>query len=161
MKRLYEERKKECMQQNLFSCYQQLSERDILELQDIFLINGIHRVVSYDLFTGRTLVDIFLEAMPQHHHEKACLTLEGLTLDSSVLDLYTLLQLSIGEPQADPAEYLEEFFAEQLYADFLWIEETATLRTQPWYPVFLELLSATRLDHHMPILIFSYETGER
>jgi hypothetical protein len=161
MKRFCEQVKQNRMPQGSFSCYQQLSERDILELQDLFLTNGMHRVTSYDLFTGRTLVDVFLEAMAPHYHEKACLTTQTFTLDSAVLDLYTLLQLFVGGAQEDPTEHLEEFFTEQLYADFMWIEETASLRAQPWYPVLLETMCTLKLDHHLPIIIFSYETEER
>lgn len=161
MKRLYNEVARERMQQGLFSCYQQLSEHDILDLQELFLTNGIHRITSYDLFTGRTLVDIFLQAMAQHYHEKACLTAHSLTLDSSVIDLYTLLQLFAGSACVDPTEYLEEFFVEQHSIDFMWIEETAQLRLQFWYPVFLETISFLKLDHHLPIIIFSYETEEQ
>ena len=161
MKRFSEQAKQDRMPQGFFSCYQQLTERDILELQDLFLTNGMHRVVSYDLFTGRTLVDIFLQAMAPHYHEKACMTAHSCTLDPSVLDLYTMLQLFVGGAQEDPTEHLEEFFTEQLYADFMWIEETASLRKQLWYPVFLETLTTLQLDHHIPIIIFSYEADER
>lgn len=160
MKRLYEVANQGRMQQGLFSCYQQLSEHDILDLQELFLTNGIHHITSYDLFTGRTLVDIFLQAMAQHYHEKACLTIHSLTLDSSVIDLYALLQLFAGSACVDPTEYLEEFFVEQHSIDFIWIEETAQLRTQFWYPAFLEMLSYLKLDEHLPIILFSYETEE-
>lgn len=161
MERFNEQDHHKHAQQGLFSCYQQLSEVDILDLQDRFLTNGVHRVTSYDLFTGRTLVDIFLQAMAPHYHEKACLTMQTLTLDSSVLDLSTMLQLFVGGAQEDPTEHLEEFFTEQLYADFIWIEETASLRAQPWYSVLLETIVTLQLDHHVPIIIFSYETEER
>ena len=159
MKRLYnEEAGHNRLPQGLFSCYQQLSEKDILDLQDLFLTNGVHRVTSYDLFTGRTLIDVFLQAMAPHYHDKACLSLHSGTLDSTVFDLYLLLQLFVQNPQEDPTEYLEEFFTEQLYVDFIWIEETADLRAQSWYSVLLESIALLKLDHHIPIIIFSYET---
>jgi hypothetical protein len=157
MKRLYDETvKQRPVQQGLFSCYQQLSEHEILSLQELFLTNGVHRVVSYDLFTGRTLIEIFLQAMEPHYHEKACLTSHTPMLDASVTDLYTLLQLYVGSSKDDLTEYLEEFFTEQFYLDFIWIEETTYLRSLPWYPLFLETMLALKLDHQLPIIIFSY-----
>jgi hypothetical protein len=161
MKRLYESNGSAQVQkssQQLFSCYQHLSESDILDLQDIFLTNGIHRVMSYDLFTGRTLVDIFLHAMAPNYHEKACLTVHSYALDPVVLDLYSMMYMFAGD---DPIEYLEEFFTQQLYVDFMWIEETPQLRALPWYGTFLETLSSLHLDAHIPIVIFSYETEGR
>lgn len=158
MKRLHEKNGSLSMQQScqqLFSCYQHLSEGDILELQDLFLTNGIHRVTSYDLFTGRTLVDVFLQAMAPHYHEKACLTVHPHALDPVVLDLYSMMYMFASD---DPIEYLEEFFTQQLYVDFMWIEETPQLRALPWYSAFLETLTVLQLDSHIPIIIFSYET---
>ena len=160
MERLYEVVNQGQKQTSMFSCYQQLSEAEILDLQELFLSTGIHRIVSYDLYTGRTLVEFFLQAMAHHYNEKACLSLHALTLDTPILDVYSLVQLFVEDMQEDPAVFFEEFFTEQLYADFLWIEETAHLRAQQWYGAFLEALSLLRFDRQIPIVIISYESDQ-
>jgi len=133
---------------------QPLCEEDILCLQELFLSNGWHCISVDDIHAGRSMVSTMLYSL-NYYHDIACLTVaEQQPLDSRCCDLYTKL---LEKGHLDSQSYdIEEFFLEDFYADFLWIEETEELKDAAWYNHFLQTVHDLKIDNHMPIILLSY-----
>lgn len=131
------------------------TESEILDLQDKFITEGIHHIKVADLVAGRNLVATFLDSLTAHR-DIACLTVSQKALESYITNIYHELLLH-GYIDRFMAQNLEEFFIEQFYFDFLWIECTSKLLAQSWFADFQINLLNFRLERQMPILIVSYE----
>lgn len=124
-----------------------ISEQQILELQDLFLTNGIHHIGVPSFKEGRALMYTFLDAL-RCYQSVACFTIDGNTLKKPVLDLQKHLL------QKD----MEHFFVEEFVSDFLWIEQDKILYQQC---LLLEnKLSQLGFDQHMPIIILSLKGSD-
>lgn len=132
------------------------SESEILDLQDKFLSEGIHHIKVTDLASGRDLVDTFLDSLTAHR-EIACLTVSNTALESYITNIYHELLLH-GYIDRFESKNLEEFFVDQFYFDFLWIECTSKLMEQSWFADFQMNLLNLKLDRQIPILMISYDS---
>jgi hypothetical protein len=133
---------------------QPLSEQTILELQEKFLSNGFQYIKVKSIPEGRALIDTFLKTLTMYH-DVACLTKSQIPLQSAT-DIYSLLE---GGGYLSPFEqhYLEEFFIEHFYFDFMWIEATLEVLTSSWFESVKKILINSAIDQHIPILICVYE----
>jgi len=110
------------------------SEKDILELQDTFLSNGFQFLRMDTIPFGRTVMETFLMLL-NNFHDVACLTTSKDALPPMVSNIYQLLdQGGFLEPHS--MLDFEEFFLEYFYYDFIWIEASYDLLSQPWYSYF-------------------------
>lgn len=126
-----------------------LTETDILSLQDAFLTTGFHSIQCADQAEGRSLIEAFLASLPMHR-SIACLTLEnGLDLPNTVFDLYASLYNDGLTEQS-----IEEFFINDFYYDFMWIEISEPLLTAPWYEHFCSIMAL--YEQQMPIIRIYY-----
>lgn len=132
-----------------------LSEADILYLEDRFLTNGFHYITVHDIIAGRSLMYRFLHSL-NYYSDHAVLSIADLPLDSSITDIY--YELLYGG-YIDHSSYsdLDEFFINQFYYDFIWIEASKQLMNQQWFSEFFEKMINFKLNEHMPVLIVSYQ----
>jgi len=134
------------------------TESEILELQDKFLSEGIHTIKVADFAAGRNLVHAFLDSLAAHH-EIACLTVSNKLLESYITNIYHELLLH-GYIDRFESKNLQEFFIDQFYFDFLWIECTPKLMEQPWFADFQMNLLNFKLERQIPILMISYDSNQ-
>jgi hypothetical protein len=117
-----------------------ISEEQILELQDLFLTNGVHHIGVPSVKEGRALIYKFLDAL-RCYEAVACFTIDGLTLKKNILDLHKhLLQKNT-----------DHFLNEEYDSDFIWIEQDDILYQQ--CILLEEKICELGIDQHMPIII--------
>ena len=121
-----------------------LTEYEILSLQDAFLVNGLHSINVPNLVVGRILIQNFLNSLPMYTHN-ACLTLNTTDLPSHISDIYAALYNEGLQEQV-----IEEFFINEFYFDFVWIEMSDALCKAPWFGHFNKILEA--YGQQMPII---------
>ena len=131
------------------------SDSDILDLQDAFLNNGIHYIQVDDIQSGRSLIHLFLKSL-NHYHNITSLTLSSSQLATDTADLYGELILG-GQLEKTASCELEEFFLDQFYYDFMWIEASDELIVCSWFVSFFKQMTQFKLDQLIPILVLSYK----
>ena len=135
---------------------QSLPAEDILFLQDIFLTSGVHQIVVEDVRAGRKIVGKMLQSM-NYYHEVACLTdIVEPPLKKSVINMYNSLAHYCGDD--DSYDEVEEFFLEQYFADFMWIELSKGLLQIPIIENAMHALYDLDIIKHIPIVAISYNT---
>ncbi len=126
-----------------------LTESTILELQDIFLTNGFHQINVSSIEQGRSLLYTFLDSLGIYQ-DVACLTAIGTPLRPDITDISSDL---FDSGCLDSSEnYLEEFFIEQWYYDFMWIEATSDLLATPWVDEIKSKIINLKIDRQIPII---------
>jgi len=138
----------------LETMHEPFSESDVLKLQDTFLTNGIHYIKTTHLKAGRIIIQTFLQSLPIYT-EIACLTMHE-NLDMSVIDMYKEL-LDNNYLNSTDIRNLEEFFIDQCFIDFMWIEATQGLLDTSWFAIFEQNIHDFKLCQTMPIIILLYE----
>jgi len=131
-----------------------LSEHEILDLQDKFLNNGFHHITVCNVAFGRSLVNRFLRSL-NCYNNNALLTITNSVSDSSTTDLYYDL-LQSGYIYGPMSKEFDEFFIDQFYYDFMWIEACHELVDQPWFAGFFSKISDYKIDQQIPLLVISY-----
>lgn len=131
------------------------SDSDILELQDLFLSNGVHYIKVDDVQSGRLLIKLFLKSL-NFYHNVACLSTSSEPLDSSVLDLYGELMVG-GYFDEGAVAQLEEFFLEHFDHDFLWLEASEHALESAWMNDVFKQVKNFKLEQLLPILVVSYQ----
>ena len=121
------------------------SEQDILDLNDAFLTNGIHDITVPSIHAGRGLISTFLSSL-NYYSNVACLTAHDVPHDPTIFDIYSEVAGSS----------LEEFFVENFYFDFMWIEALPELTSTVWFTDFEQRLLSFNIDHILPIIVLSY-----
>ena len=135
-----------------YSLQKNISEIDIIHLQELFLESGFHRIKIKDMAAARSITSTLLYSL-NYYNEVACLSLCGENCtDSSNLNVYYWL-LESGALEEN-SKTLEEQIIANFYADFLWIEESLLLVEKTWYHKFIKTLMGLRIDQHMPIIIY-------
>ena len=131
------------------------SDGDILELQDLFLCNGVHYIKVDDVEAGRSLINLFLRSL-NYYHNVACLSMSHLPLDVSVMDLYGELMVG-GHLDSGATRQLEEFFLEKFDHDFMWLEVSETVLESEWIDNVFKQMKNFKLEQLLPILVVSYQ----
>lgn len=133
-----------------------LTEDDILLLQDLFLTNGIHCIIAANVLSGRKLMYKFLQSL-HYYHNVTCLTAnKDRPLKKTVFNLFQSIQEYCG----CNCEYqeVEYFFLEHCYADFLWVELSEELETNPIGINAFKAMDELNMDRAMPIIKISYNS---
>lgn len=130
----------------------QMSEDDILYLQDIFLTNGIHAISVADIHAGRSIMFSMLQSL-NFYQTVACLTCDKAPLEKSIVDIYS--QLS--SEQDVQYEEVEHFFIEEFFSEFLWIELSEKLISKTLLAHSFHALNELEMARRMPIVTLSYE----
>lgn len=134
------------------------SDGDILELQDLFLSNGVHYIKVDDVRSGRALINLFLRSL-NYYHNVACLSTSSEPLDSSVIDLYAELMVG-GYLDEGATRQLEEFFLDRFDHDFMWMEASRSVVESDWMAEVFRQMKNFKLEQLLPILIVSYDGHE-
>ena len=107
-----------------------------------------------DAASGRCLVYRFLNSL-YCYNSKAALSISSVILDDSISDIYyELVKDGYTEPLL--CNDMEDFFIDQFYCDFMWIEVSDELIKNWWFSDFWQKMVSLKLDKHIPILIISY-----
>ncbi len=139
---------------NLFN--EPFSDGEILDLQEKFLTNGFQYLKVQNVIKGRSLIYSFLNSLSMYQ-EVGCLTLLGQPiLKEGVVDIYYDLSAG-GYLSSFKPHYLEEFFIEQFYFDFIWIEGTRQLLTSHWFEDVKRKMIDMAIDQHIPMVVCVYE----
>src|SRR3989304_5227238 len=137
----------------LKSLREPLSESEILDLQDVFLSNGFHHIRVKNIDCGRSIMQIFLRTL-YCYNDIACLTMGSKPLEPKVCDVFSELVQGNYLDQFNLHNW-DEFFIEQFYYDFMWIEATHQLVTSPWFAEFEDKIVTFKIDQHIPVVIVS------
>lgn len=130
-----------------------LTEDDIIILQEGFLVNGLHHIQVPDTHNGRSLVGMFLESLDCYHNV-ACLTAGVVPDKHKITDLrQDLHEYAHGR---DLVACLDEFLVERFYYDFLWIEHSDRLTKEIDPDAFLQKLDNLNLIETLPIMLLHY-----
>ncbi len=128
---------------------------DILYLQEIFLLSGLHHLLVPDLVKGRIIVTQLLQAL-NYYNDIACLThIVNPPLKNNVTNIGDSLAHYCGNDSS--SEKIEEFFLENYYADFIWIEFPQDLRENPFIMQALRTMLDLEIVRRTPIVAFSYQ----
>ena len=131
-----------------------LTEDGIITMHQHFLTNGFYRLTVPSWQDGRNLLENFFRST-HYYHDIGCITLEQTLFDHSVSHIYhELLYAGYLDPLCE--HDLEQFFLEQFYFDFIWIETSQPLLESSWFNSFQEKLIHFKIDKHIPIIEFSY-----
>ncbi len=131
------------------------TDEAILYLQEIFLQNGFHFLQVEDIEFSRTLVKNFLKSL-NCHNDIAAISLEAIDCDKKVNNIYHNLIFN-GYIDGRLHSDFEEFFLDQWFYDFLWIEASKKLLNSSWINPFLKKMKELNFDKEIPILIFFYQ----
>lgn len=135
--------------------HQPLSEQSILEIQEKFLSNGFQYLKVQSIQEGRALIETFLNTLGLYN-DVACLTTAKDSIPHNATDIYRILEAG-GYLSPFEDYYLEEYFVEHFYFDFMWIEATTDMLMSSWFENVKKILIHTAIDQHIPILVCVYE----
>src|ERR1700733_2712100 len=126
------------------------AEEDILDLQDIFLSIGIHTIEVANLYEGRLLLYIFLNAL-RCYSSIGCLNTANIPLEKGVVDMYKELQARgyLDQKTCLDFEHFLTYFQE---FEFIWIELQRKSALK-WYPYFYQQLITLNFDKRIPIVV--------
>ncbi len=131
------------------------SESQIIALQEKFLENGFQYIKVRSVTKGRTIIESFLQSLGLYQ-DIVILSTTPILPKTMVTDLYYELSNS-GYLNSFEPYYLEEFFIEHFYYDFMWIEATRDILNEPWFDDFKKKIIDMGLDQHIPIMVVLYE----
>lgn len=124
------------------------TEPDLLYLNVIFTTKGIHHIRVSDELSGRLLIKNVLASL-QWYYQVACIT----TSDDTV-DFADNVVARLPKPLDDMT--IEQFFLEEFYYDFVWIELTEELKREDWIENFQERIHAFQIDLIIPVIVIEY-----
>ena len=123
------------------------SERDIMYLQQICMIPGVHTIAVPSLASGRNLLIEIIAALAWHQDVGYLGVEEFSTTKYPITNITQAFEWPLDQ------EKLEEFFIDSFYNDLIWIEHTTQLFSMPWIETFEQQLLAYKLDTMIPIII--------
>lgn len=132
----------------------QLSADQIIDVTELFMTEGIHRVTA----TNRDVADYVMETllMSMNYHSKVgYIALEAKKESPYEHIIGTLTHAMMLESTNHiTVTTLKQFFLQEETFDFIWIEETPELIAREWYaPCLHQLRSLQRYDRTVIILV--------
>ncbi len=129
-------------------------EQSIITIQQYFLTKGIHSITVPSIQQGRSLLRICLDSL-QIFADIALLTVANQQCPAQYRDLYTEMKQAQALGTHDGS--LERFILTSFYNDFLVIEYTPALLSQPWFGTFEQLLSRYAISQSIPVIMLMYD----
>jgi len=130
------------------SSFSSISELQILELQEVFLTKGFHRITVPSIHEGRTLVYTFLEAL-RCFQSVGCITKNKIPLEKGIFDIVSYLDFCGFSDVSNIADQ-ELYFIESFDFDFVWIESN---KNDVWHFYFEQKLEELNIDQQIPVII--------
>lgn len=131
----------------------QLTEQDILELQNIFLTCGMHFIQTNNVESGRKIITTILGSLKYYNNIGAITEIAGL--QESIFDIFMHIKidgLSSGNIVAD----LENFFIIHACFDFIWIEFTGLLAELD-ITYLKNIFDMHHVQDSMPVIFVMYD----
>lgn len=125
-------------------------EKDILYLQNAFTTPGVHAITVTSIETGRKLIDQLLDSLKWYQDVGYLASSDSAPCKGKSNVLHSITQPITPEAVA-------QFFIDDFYYDFLWIEATNSLLQEPWIAAFEQQLIMFHIDHMIPVIIVSYK----
>jgi len=117
------------------------SELDILELQDMFLAEGIHHIKTPSVEKGRELITLFLKSL-HCFYNPVCLTKKQFDVVGAVNIFDEFYNKNA-----------EKFFYENPNIDFMWVEISDDSDKERTLKAFTQTCGSLQLEKHMPIVV--------
>jgi len=136
-----------------------LTDKNILDLQEKFLTNGLHHIKVPTIHDGRTLIFTFLNSLSFILHSIACVTTSDTMLPENIINIHEQLS-KIENFNTSHTDYMQNFFFEQFYFDFIWVEMTTSLITSEWYQEFENNFIDLKMNKNIPMLVVTYENDD-
>ncbi len=131
-----------------------MPENVIIDLHEMFLTKGIHRIKVTNQKYGRQLINNLLRSL-NYYQNVAFLSLDKLQEDGIYHDLYLLLN-ECGYLDSDGNHNFDQFFSEAFFFDFMIIEATDQLQDLSWFSELMQSISHLSFDTQLPIIILTY-----
>lgn len=119
---------------------QRISEKDIIDLHELLLTNGIHVITQVPYKKFRTVMITFLDSLNYYHNV-------SLFTRDTMIEVPTGISVIHLDNAYHSKDYLYQFFLEDFDYDFIWIETPAN------FIVVLDILVELKMDTVMPILL--------
>jgi len=132
----------------------QFSEKDVIELQEMFLTFGIHCIKIKDVQSGREIIKTILGSLNHFKNIGAITYASGL--QDFVCDI--LVHIKMQEPHYfdDIFIDLEIFFTMHACFDFIWIEFTDNLLIRN-FEGLKNIFEMYHVNNQMPVIFMMYE----
>ena len=125
------------------------SEKDILFLQSAFTVPGVHTITVSSVEQGRELMHQLLTSLDWYQDVAYLASSDALPYKDA-----TQVLTKIEQPITH--ESIAQFFIDEFYYDFLWIELNDSLLHEPWLHSFENQLSNFHIADMIPVIIVSY-----
>lgn len=130
-----------------------LSEQDVLHLQEIFLTFGVHTIKTTDVATGRKILKSIVGSLKYYQNIGVITDVAGS--DEKSYDI--LLDLKNQDLMTDDIiANLEDFFMVHTCFDFIWVEFSGLL--SPDYVIPLQnIFTMYYAQERMPVIFVTYD----
>ncbi len=127
-----------------------LNDECILAVQDKLLSQGFQYLRVDSIQEGRQIIRLFLQSLSLYH-AIGCLTLE--TAPQEAASIYDHLELCFWD------KYLMQEYFINFQFDFMWIEATEEMLSNPTFEQIRQAMIQSMIDRHMTILVLVYGNG--
>lgn len=125
------------------------SEIDILYLQSAFTVPGVHAITVDSVEKGRELILQLLRSL-DWYQDIAYVSASGRLPCSQATNILTKIE------QPLTYETIAQFFIDEFYYDFLWIEVDENLFSEQWLAAFENQLINFHIGQMIPVIIVLY-----
>lgn len=125
------------------------SEMDILYLQNAFTSPGVHAITVDSVQKGRELILQFLASL-DWYQDVAYLSASDALPSEKATNILTKIE------QPLTYETIAQFFIDEFYYDFLWIEVNENLFSEQWLAAFENQLINFHIGQMIPVIIVLY-----
>ena len=128
--------------------HQPLNDECILAVQDKLLSQGFQYLKVNSVQEGRQIIGLFLQSLSLYQ-SVGCLTLEAPLQE--IASIYDHLELCFWD------KYLMQEYFINFQFDFMWIEATEEMLSNPRFEQIRQAMIQSVIDQHMTILVLVYE----
>lgn len=133
----------------------ELSEQNVLTLQDIFLTFGIHCIKTDNATAGRKIINTILGSL-KYYKNVGAIT-DRIGLDENVCDILIDIKKQ-GISTDDIIIDLENFFMIHACFDFIWVELSGSLLEQDINSL-KNIFNMYYVQERMPVIFMMYESS--
>lgn len=125
------------------------SEKDIIYLQNMFTVPGVNVITVESVKKGRALISQLLTSL-NWYQDSAYLASSNAVPCHNATNIIT----KIDQPLT--AKTIAQFFINDFYYDFLWIEATPDLLSEQWLADIEIQLTNFHIDYMIPVIVVLY-----